>query len=186
MGMPTQDTDWTAERAIALPDDGKRYVALDGELFVSPAPRPDHQSVVLQLIAVLNQYVRTHKLGWVFASPTDIEFSPRRYVQPDVFVVSDIGQGRPRSWAEARPISLIAEVVSESTARADRFTKRRTYQSEGIPLYWIVDSDARLVECWTPGDERPDIANDSLNWQPRDDIPALVISLPEFFADALE
>jgi hypothetical protein len=38
MGMPAPHTDWTAEMARALPDDGNRYEVLDGELFVSPAP----------------------------------------------------------------------------------------------------------------------------------------------------
>ena len=40
MAMPArlQDREWTVERALALPDDGKRYEVLDGELFVAPAP----------------------------------------------------------------------------------------------------------------------------------------------------
>jgi Uma2 family endonuclease len=137
-------------------------------------------------VVLLDDFVRKHKLGWVFTSPADIEFSPRRYVQPDVFVVSDVGQGRPRSWRDARPISLIAEVKSESTARADRLNKRTTYQSEGIPVYWIVDPDARLLELWTPEDERPAVVSDLLTWQPRENVPALEIKLQEFFSDALE
>ena len=31
MGMPAQETEWTAEMARSLPDDGKRYEVLDGE-----------------------------------------------------------------------------------------------------------------------------------------------------------
>jgi Uma2 family endonuclease len=92
MGMPEQDTEWTAEMVRALPDDGQRYEVLDGELFVSPAPRPDHQSVLQRLFVILDDYVRKHELGWVFMSPADLEFSPRRYVQPDLFVVRNIGQ----------------------------------------------------------------------------------------------
>jgi hypothetical protein len=38
MGMPAQQTEWTADLARALPDDGKRYEVLDGALFVTPAP----------------------------------------------------------------------------------------------------------------------------------------------------
>ena len=33
---------------------------------------------------------------------------------------------------------------------ADRFTKRRLYQEQRIPLYWVVDCDAESVEVWTP------------------------------------
>lgn len=42
--MPAQQMNWTAEMARALPDDGKRYEVLDGELFVTPAPScPDDE-----------------------------------------------------------------------------------------------------------------------------------------------
>jgi Uma2 family endonuclease len=186
MGMAAQQTDWTAEMARALPEDGNRYEVLDGVLFVSPAPRLDHQAVVLRLAAILDAYVREHSLGWVFISPADIEFSPRRYVQPDIFVVSNTGKGRPRSWREAHPLSLVAEVLSQSTARADRTVKRPTYQSERIPEYWIVDADARLVECWRPEDERPAVTHVILTWRPKEDVPPLEINLPEFFAAALD
>ncbi len=43
MGMPAQQTEWTADMARALPDNGKRYEVLDGELFVTPAPSFRHQ-----------------------------------------------------------------------------------------------------------------------------------------------
>jgi Uma2 family endonuclease len=186
MGMPAQEIEWTAERVRALPADGQRYELLDGELFVSPAPRPDHQSVLQRLFVILDEYVRKHDLGWVFISPADLEFSSQRYLQPDLFVVRNVGQGRPRVWKDARPLSLVVEVMSESTARADRLDKRTIYRDERIPEYWIVDADACLVESWTPDDERPAILAETFHWHPKSDVPALEINLPEFFASALD
>lgn len=186
MGMPAQQTYWTADMVRALPEDGNRYEVLDGVLVVSPAPRLDHQSIVLRLAVLLDAYVREHKLGWVFTSPADIEFSPRRFVQPDVFVVPDTGQGRPRSWREVRQLLLVVEVLSQSTAHTDRTEKRPIYQNQRIPEYWIVDGDARLVECWRPGDQRPAVTADILTWRPKEDVPPLEINLPEFFAAALD
>ena len=186
MGMPAQQTEWTADMVRALPEDGQRYEVLDGALFVSPSPRPDHQSVVLRLGLLLHAYLDNHRLGWVFISPADLEFSERRYLQPDVFVVANVGQGRPRTWAAARPVSLVIEVVSDSTARADRLSKRTIYQDERIPEYWIVDPDARLIERWMPRDERPAVIADVISWQPKDDVPALELNVPELFAGALD
>lgn len=41
MGMPAKQTEWTAEMARALPEDGNRYEVLDGELRRgSPIPEP--------------------------------------------------------------------------------------------------------------------------------------------------
>ena len=186
MGMPAQQTEWTAEGALALPYDGNRYEVLDGELFVSPAPSFSHQFVVQGFVTRLMPYVDQHQLGWVLAAPADVTFSPRRLVQPDIFVVPDTGQGRPREWKDVRRLSLVVEVLSPSTARADRWRKRTIYQSERIPEYWIVDPDARLVESWKPDDERPAVIAEVLRWQPKSDVPALEINLPEFFADALD
>jgi hypothetical protein len=50
----------------------------------------------------------------------------------------------------------------------------------------IVDADARLVESWTPDDERPAILGETLPWHPKSDVHALEINLPEFFASALD
>jgi len=169
----------------ALPDDGKRHEVVDGELFVSPAPRPLHQAVVLHLAGLLRAYVRQHQLGRVFTSPADIEFSPKTTVQPDVFVVPDTGAGFPIDWNEIRDLLLVVEVLSASTARFDRTVKRPEYQRRRIPTCWIVDADARLVEIWEPDDERPVVPTKILSWQPRAGIPPLEIDLPQFFIDAL-
>ncbi|HEX9755437.1 MAG TPA: hypothetical protein VGA42_07000 [Gemmatimonadales bacterium] len=43
MGMPDLARRWTREEVLALPDDGNRYELIDGELLVTPSPRPLHQ-----------------------------------------------------------------------------------------------------------------------------------------------
>ncbi len=182
--MPAQHTEWTADMAIALPADGNRYEVLDGELFVTPAPSWDHQGTVGGALLWLHPYVHANRLGWAMISPADIVFSPRRLVQPDLFVVP-WQETRPQSWHEVKDLLLAVEVLSPSTARADRHRKRLIYQSQGVPEYWIVDPHARLVERWRPDDTRPEILARQLTWQPRADVTPLTIDLPEFFAEAL-
>ena len=185
MGMPAQETEWTAEKARALPDDGKRYEVLDGELFVSPAPSWDHQSVVERLHLLLAPYVEAHGLGWAKLSPADIEFSPRRLLQPDLFVVPAAAR-RPRDWRDVKTLLLAVEVLSPGTARADRLRKRVIYQQQRVPEYWIVDPDGRVVERWRPDDERPEILAEVLRWQPRDGAVPLEIDLAALFEKALD
>lgn len=181
MGMPAQHTEWTAELARALPDDGNRYEVLDGELFVTPAPALGHQAVLARLFRLIDPYVREHRLGWTYWSPADIEFSPRRWLQPDLFVVPDTGRGEPREWRDVTALLLAVEALSPTTARADRMKKRPIYQEHGVPEYWIVDTDSRLIERWRPADDRPEIIDRTLTWQPRPGIPALVVGLEEIF-----
>ncbi len=185
MGMPETLERWTAARVRELPDDGKRYEVVDGELLVTPAPRYDHQRAVGALHLALHPYVAQARLGEVVMSPADIEFDPATLVQPDVFVVPLVGGRRPKTWADIRGLLLAVEVLSPSTARADRTTKRRRYQRAGVPEYWVVDLDARLVERWRPDDERPEVLTDQLAWQPEPSLPPFELDLPRFFAEAV-
>ncbi len=74
-------------------------------------------------------------------------------------------------------------MVSPSSSRYDRVTKRRVYQRHGVATYWVVDPDARLVEVWHPEDDRPEIVTDVLRWRIRPDAPELEITLEDVFRD---
>ncbi|HEX3235068.1 MAG TPA: hypothetical protein VHR41_12780 [Gemmatimonadales bacterium] len=52
--------------------------------------------------------------------------------------------------------------------------------------YWIVDLDARLVERWQQGEERPEILRETLTWQPPGSSKPVKISLPTFFSEMLD
>ena len=83
-----------------------------------------------------------------------------------------------------KSLLLAIEVLSPSTARADRHRKRVIYQSEGVPEYWIIDGDARLIERWRPMDERPEILSADLVWHPRAELQPFRLPLEELFDDA--
>jgi Uma2 family endonuclease len=184
--MPETARRWTAEMVRALPDDGNRYEVIDGELFVTPAPRALHQRAVGELFVRLWHYVRAAKAGEAMTSPADIEFREDRLVQPDIFVITLRPGGRKvREWQEIKSLVLAVEVLSPSTARADRQVKRRLYQEEPVGEYWIVDLDARVIERWRHGDQRPEVPSDRLAW-PAPSTPALEIDLPAFFRDVLD
>jgi Uma2 family endonuclease len=110
-----------------------------------------HQWALLDLLRGIDAYVQREQLGRTLLSPADIEYSPRRLVQPDLFVVPFLPGHPPGDWREVRDLLLVVEVQSPSTAYADRNRKRRIYLDEGVPDYWIVDLDAQLIERWQPG-----------------------------------
>jgi Uma2 family endonuclease len=183
VGMPQAANDWTVERVLALPDDGNRYEVVDGELLVSPSPEFHHQDAVLALATILRPHVRANDIGIVCIAPADIELDDRTLVQPDIFVFEPPEGRAPEHWRDVRSILLAIEVLSPSTARYDRQLKRRRYQRQGIPEYWIVDLDARLVERWRPGDERPEILNQTIEWVPDGGKPVLTIDLEGLFRE---
>jgi Uma2 family endonuclease len=173
-------TYYTADMVRALPDDGRRYEVVHGELLVSPAPRAWHQEVVGRLFEALRSYLRAHPVGHALMSPADISWSDDTLVQPDVFVV-DLTEARTLDWARMRTLRLAVEVLSPSSIRADRFTKRRLYQERRIPAYWVVDPDARLVEVWTPEATVPAVERERVVWQPPGAAQPLVMRLEELF-----
>jgi Uma2 family endonuclease len=171
---------WTADMVRALPDDGNRYEVVWGELLVTPAPRPWHQIVLARLQFALQKHLEHHHSAHVLASPADISWGPDILVQPDLFVVP-LDELRALDWQRIKGLILAVEVLSPSTARHDRFTKRRLYQQVGIPHYWIVDPEARAVEVWTPGVTVPAIERERLSWTAPGDDTALTIDLAELF-----
>jgi Uma2 family endonuclease len=185
MGMPQAAHLWTPDEVRALPDDGRRYEVVAGELLVTPAPRFAHQEAVYGLLRRLRAYCARARVGHAAFSPADLTPEPGALVQPDVFVVALVAGKRPRDWEDVERILLAVEILSPATARADRTVKRRLYQRAGIE-YWIVDLEARLVECWRPGEERPEILTTGLTWRPDPATPALRIDLEEFFRRVLD
>jgi len=177
MAAPTY---YTAEMVRRLPDDGKRYEVVYGELLVTPAPRASHQLVVQRLMMALGRYLERHPVGQMFASPADISWTDDVLVQPDVFVV-DIEEARTLDWTRMQHLFLAGEVLSPSSARADRFTKRRLYQAVGVPAYWVVDVDARAVELWSPSAMFPAVEQERVGWQPAGAAEPLVLELSALF-----
>lgn len=173
---------YTADMVRSLPDDGSRYETVHGELLVTPAPRAWHQIVLGRLHHMIFSYLSEEPIGVLFHSPADISWSDDTLLQPDLFVV-DREQARSMDWARMKRLLLVVEVLSPTTARYDRFTKRRLYQEVQIPAYWIVDPDARAVEVWTPDDELPRVERERVEWRPVGVGRALSIELAELFRE---
>lgn len=171
---------YTADMVRALPDDGNRYEVVYGELLVTPAPRLWHQKLVGRLQATLEAYLQLEPVGEAFAALADISWGRHVLVQPDVFVVPR-EEARTLEWAAIRTVHLAAEVLSPSSHRADRFTKRRLYQERRIPVYWVVDGDERLVEVWTPDAESPTVERELVTWQAAGASRPFTLDLRELF-----
>lgn len=171
---------YNADMVRALPDDGKRYEVVYGELLVTPVPRSWHQALVKRLSYELERYLRSVPVGELMNAPADISWGADVLVQPDVFVV-DRDEARTLDWARMRTLLLVAEVLSPSTSNSDRFLKRLRYGEAGVPVYWIVDGDDRSVEVWTPVDEFPVFERERLLWHPAGAREPFSLGLAELF-----
>jgi len=187
MGMPAVDRRWTAREVRALieenPRHTPRYELVDGELLVTPSPGLPHQRAVARLMGALITYFDGEQVGEVLTSPFDVELEPESITQPDIFVLPLAESRRlQRDGLPALALLLAVEVLSPSSSRHDRVRKRPLYQRH-VPEYWIVDLDARLIERWRTGEERPEITSQSLEWRPADARSSFVLDVERFFAE---
>jgi Uma2 family endonuclease len=142
----------TGERIIlnyrdycALPNDGRRYEILDGELSVSPSPKTRHQRVAFKLGRILSAHVPKFALGEILMAPLDVVLDDFSVVQPDLIFVAKanleiIGEDNIRGAP-----NLLVEVLPPTNPDLDLRDKRQLYAKHGVPWYWIVDPDERTV-----------------------------------------
>ena len=131
---------------LDLSESDDRFELIDGELFMVPAPVPEHQEFLGELYVVIRAFVRENRLGRVFFAPLDVVFSEDNVFQPDLIFVSkerlNIITGQNVRGAP----DLVVEVLSPSTADRDRTLKRERYAKFGVREYWIVDIVGRTIE----------------------------------------
>lgn len=138
----------TVDEYMELPNDGKRYQILDGELDVTPAPRPRHQKILGRMFSILERALDLKGQGDVYIAPTDVILDDFNVLQPDLLFVrkerthiieDDNIKGTP---------DLIVEVFSPSTRRTDVLVKARIYERFGVPSYWTLDPDIDRMELF--------------------------------------
>lgn len=171
---------YTVADLAEFPDDGKRYELIRGELVVSPAPSVRHQIVLFRLAHELATYLKPLGLGdTLFPVAADISWDDQNLVQPDLLVVRP--EELSASWTTVKRLRLAVEVVSPSSRRRDRGSKRTLYQEYQVETYWVIDADAETVERWHPDDTEPEVLYGELRWQVRADAPEVLIDLARLF-----
>ncbi len=135
----------TADDYFAMPDDGKQYELLAGELYVNPTPSIWHQDAAKRLFRQLDEFFEGNGLGEVFFAPLGVVLGPHDVAEPDLLVVADPSQFSPRG-IEGAPL-LVVEILSPSNAHHDRVTKAARYLALGVEHYWIMDPRTRHLLC---------------------------------------
>ncbi len=132
-----------------MPEDGKLYEAIDGELYVTPPPVLRHQWISINLTAALLRLLVEPGYGWLFSAPTGVEFpETEEGVQPDIIFISRDRRELLTKPGVSGPPDLVIEIGSPSTAKRDRSIKKKLYKRQGVPQYWIVDPETDAVEVW--------------------------------------
>jgi Uma2 family endonuclease len=127
----------------AMPDDGRRYELIDGEIVAAAAPTEAHMNVQTALQLILLPAERQYGRGKLFIAPHEVHLPTGDIVQPDLFFVT-IARFAIRRGTHVEGVpDLVVEVVSPTSRNRDLVEKRRIYEAAGVPEYLIADPQER-------------------------------------------
>lgn len=135
--------------AISAENPMMQVELLEGEVVMSPAPRPMHQYTLRKLVRLLDNYVTEHGSGDMLFAPIGVRLAGDVFVQPDLLflrqerVAAVVGE----TYLEGAP-DFIAEILSPGTAHYDRHTKLLLYARYGVAEYWLVDPENQVIQVY--------------------------------------
>ena len=169
------DSRITVEQWVALPHVVPPYELINGELIRKMVTTNEHDWVVSEINFVCRAWSRESR--WRF-------FSQGSGTKLDLFngFIPDVMGFAPDvkldGDATYNPPPFIAfEVIFKGTAKADRVTKKQTYESAGVQIYVIVDLKKRALEVHSLREGKygkPELLQGDAVWQPKE-LPGLKI-----------
>ncbi|MFT3765990.1 MAG: Uma2 family endonuclease [Minicystis sp.] len=147
----------TESDLLALPDEGRGWELLDGQL-VEKQAGARHSRSQSRLNQVVLPYDRAggggqRPGGWVFLTEQLVRFGSQT-LRPDVagwrrerYVEPPVGQD---AVLGVRP-DWICEILSDGNATNDTIKKKRIYHRHEVPHYWLLDPthESLTVLRWT-------------------------------------
>ena len=126
------------------------YELINGELIKKSTPKPYHQAISRRLLYSLETFIREKNIGEIFYAPIDVFLTEFTVPQPDlVFILKERNDIIDLDNGILGVPDLIVEIISPSSIRLDRVTKKDLYESFGVKEYWAVDPNNTSIEIYT-------------------------------------
>ena len=130
----------------------RRRELIDGQLvMMSPRPAWNHNQVSSNIFRLFGNYLYGNKCTPI-ADGTDLFLDDKNHFVPDFMVVCDPSKIQ-QDGVHGAP-DLVVEVLSPSTAKNDKTTKKETYARCGVKEYWIVGPGDKTIEQYLLSDNR--------------------------------
>ncbi|MCG6553668.1 MAG: Uma2 family endonuclease [Candidatus Magnetominusculus sp. LBB02] len=122
---------------------------INGEEVVSPSPFSKHQIIIGNLFRQVDRHVGQKGLGRVLLSPLDVILEEGlNRLQPDILFVRKDNTAIIQDWIRGVP-DMVCEIVSQGSFRWDTNIKKEIYEKYGVPEYWIIIPELKIVEVFT-------------------------------------
>ena len=120
-----------------------REELIDGKIVSMAPPSMNHMRISSNLYRIFSNYLHGKECEPI-ADGAAVYLSDEDYYIPDFMVVCD--PEKIQSDGVHGAPDLVAEVLSPSTAKADRGRKRDIYEKSGVREYWIVNPADKTIE----------------------------------------
>jgi Uma2 family endonuclease len=146
----------TAEALAALPDDGRRYALIAGELRTMTPAGDDHGRYAMRLSIPLGAHIFDHELGELYAAETGFQLA----ADPDTVQGADLAFvraarvrpfGPKKSTYHDGPPDLAVEVRSPGDTRKQVDAKIEVWLAHGTLVVVVMEATRRRVEIHRPG-----------------------------------
>jgi len=148
---PKQPMRWTSADLELLPDDGKRYEIIDGELYVAKQPHWHHQKVCGRAFLLLELWNEQAGAGEVNLAPGVI-FDNDDDVAPDVVGISNArlqtALASDGKLHTAPDLAIEVLSVTGNNERRDREAKLKLYSRKDVLEYWIINWMTKEIEIY--------------------------------------
>lgn len=138
----------TSEEYEKLPE-GSPYQLINGELIMSPAPKDNHQAILIELAASIFLHVKERLLSSIRTAPYDVYFDGENIFQPDIIFLSNenLRNVHYDGYFHGVP-ELVIEILSTGTANYDLTKKMRVYVHFGVREYFVSHPHDKEVHCY--------------------------------------
>jgi len=159
ISAPTTRRRASVEDLLAMPEDGKRYWLLDGEIVETGMTQRNkhHTKAEGQIAYILIDWLKKqpHPRGAVHAGEVGVILGPDDSVGIDVLYLSPEQVARNAndelSTMIVGPPTLAVEILSPSNTLAILHKKIDTYLAHGVAVVWLIDTHFRTVTIHRPG-----------------------------------
>jgi Uma2 family endonuclease len=147
----------TAEKLLAMPDDGFRYELVRGELRKMPPAGSEHGYLAMRIASRLERHADANGLGRVYAAETGFKLAsdPDTVRAPDTAFVSRERveeAGRVAGYWPGAP-DLAVEVVSPGDTHAQVVEKALAWLEAGCRMVLVADPERRTVTVYRSLDD---------------------------------
>lgn len=171
----------TIDDMYHMPDDGRKYELVDGEIVVSPSSYL-HGEIAFKIARIIATFLDDHPIGKIYGDNVGVIFPTGNLRSPDAFFIRTEklpGGKSPDTFGEFVP-DLAVEVLSPGNRSRYVANKIGEFLECGVPIVWVVDPRTQTVTVYRSlTDTQQFRATDTISAEPV--LPGFTCLVSRFF-----